>query len=654
MNIPETIEFYNQTAYKKSLDIATLEKAAKELKKIVQSGFATKDNFERADGLFYRIKAKLLAVKYFDGGYLNKDFELLVCSVNECLEELKGKDYQKTKLLLENLLSVAKIVHEQVSDVSFLIATVQDENGELLPTADAGKLSYLVEKFRQKSSSLQDSLPSESIFPSHVTMFNIKEQVLKDLSSLSTWLENEFYLLEEKDAELFFEKNCEYLTKYKFPYLYSSEVIVSDARTTEKTIILSSPIHSEVAFFTKCQEERLGVKFIEFNLHAFSGKENLFIEKVFAYFKKNSFCLLVLGAQGYSEQDRNYLFKKLVEYSNSGFFVILSETLGEKTLYEDFVKVVDNENGLTRLDVCHRYLRLPSFNHTISLFTENNMIKEEDHSFIKANMLYFGYVGLNACLYLAKQKKEWKDEGVKYSLANNLGFNEYLSNIPSQEQFLPLDWVDLRLQKNSTHSSFSFDYDTLHYANPKNVKMIVESDLDLFSKCGLVARYLTLCGDDYSIWKTLDIEEREKRVKDATKLVASLLRCSFTPEVEIIKDEDWEAKGAGGLCIGGGKKIVYKDSCSLDYEWMIDAICHECYHSFQYTLENFGHQDWHFKFLGVTASRPQEWHDNNLNYVNVSKNREGYLRQVLEADARIFAADCVNNSVGKWNLFNLS
>lgn len=652
MNIPETITACDEI-YKTSVNLNSLEKGAKALKEIVNSGTANKDNFERADGLYYRIKAKYFTIKYFDGGYLEEDFNLLCENTEKYLTELQQKSYANTTRLLENLLNIAKVVHEQVKDAFELLSAVQDDSGNLRIDVDAGKISYVLDLFKQKFAILQSALPEESLFRKDVKIFNVQEQVLNDLSEIIDWLTARFNKLDEKDVENFVDKNCSDLSSYEFPYLYISERLNSDARNTEKTIVISTPLKDELAFFVRYAEKEHGIKFVELNLGCFSGKDVEFTDKVFAYFAKNRLNLLIFGANGYNEQNREYLFEKLIRYSNLGFFVLLSETQGKKDLYEDFVAVVEKHSDFSRLDVGHKYLRLPSFNQAVSLFIQNAMIREEERSFINKNMPYVGYVGLNKCLYLATQNKDWRDEGVNYSQRHGAIVDEYLRNIPSQEQLLPLDWIDLRLEKKDLFDGLSFDYDTLYYANPQNIKAIVESDLDLFCKCGLVTRYSTLHGDDYSTWVTLEREERERRLTDATKLVASLLHCVYVPVVQVIKDEEWKKSKAGGICINGGREIVYKDSCTLNYEWVIDAVCHECYHAFQHTLENNGHREWHLKLLGVTSSRPQEWYENNIHYVDIDKNYEGYMRQIIEADARIFASDCIKNSANKWHLFDL-
>ncbi len=652
MNITETITACNDI-YVNSVNLDSLEKGANALKEIVNSGYANKDNFERADGLFYRTKAKYFTVKYFDGGYLEEDFNLLLESTEKYLTELHRKSYVNTTRLLENLLSVAKTVHNEVKDVTELLSAVQDDSGALRIDVDGGKISYVLELFKQKLATLQSALPEESLFPKHVKIFNVREQVLKDVSDIVNWLTARFNQVDEKDAENFFEKNCSDLSKYDFPYLYTSETLNSDVRNTEKTIIISTPLKDELVFFTRYAEKLHGIKFVELNLSCFSGKSTEFTDKIFSYFTKNHSHLLIFGASGYNEQNREYLFEKLIRYSNLGFFVLLSETQGKKDLYEDFIALTDKHSDFTRLDVGHKYLRLPSFNQAVSLFIQNSMIKEEERTFINKNMPYLGYVGLNKCLYLATQNKEWKDEGVSISQRHGTLVDEYLNNIPSQEQLLPLDWIDLQLAKKDLVDNSPFDYDALHYANPQNIKAIVESDLDLFCKCGLVTRYLTLHGDDYSTWATLDREERERRLTDATKLVASLLHCEYVPVVHVVENDKWEKNSAGGLCIGGGREIVYKDSCTLNYEWVIDCVCHECYHAFQHTVNDNGHREWHLKLLCVTSSRPQEWHENFMNYVDIDKNHEGYMRQIVEADARIFASDCVKKSANKWHLFDL-
>ncbi len=651
MLIPELIEYVNGVFYN-SLSEAELNKACAQLKDCMENRTLIEQNFLRADGLKYRINAKYLAIKYFDGGYLEEDYQKLFECLQKGLVEVKEKNYTNTIVLYQNLLEIVTAVHGVVFDVAKTLGHIIDANGSLI-TDQLEQLEYVINFLEGKKQAINTAVcDNVQLFKKGVKFFDVKAKVIRDLDEQLYPMKEALVNLDMRDAKSFITENFSEITKEYSGVAYYEKLVVGDGNTAN-TIVVSSPLKDEVYLFANKIECNRGCTFLEVSAFAFNNKKQEFIDKVFTLLKEQKVSLIVLGLETYHTENKQYLLKKLVELSNCESTVLVVENNGEKSAYSEIMEVCKTTEGFSILDVCFQYLRMPTFIMTSNILIEKKMIEQTDTAFIQKNMAYMGYVGLNKMIQAFLSGKEWKDIGVATSLEHYAQLGNYLNNLPSQDQFISHDWVDLKLVGKGGSTRADFDYDSVYSVNPKNIKKILEGNFNMFVKCGLIARYCTLCGNDYSVWATLDIKEREARVNTATRLVAYLLGCSYEPEVKIIPNKDWKSKGAGGLCIGGGKRIEYKDDCSLNYTWLIDAVCHECYHSFQHTLIENGVRDWHFRDFGVSVHRVNEWNANFQHYVDIDQNETYYMQQVTEADARIFAAECIHKSADNMNLLNL-
>ena len=96
-------------------------------------------------------------------------------------------------------------------------------------------------------------------------------------------------------------------------------------------------------------------------------------------------------------------------------------------------------------------------------------------------------------------------------------------------------------------------------------------------------------------------------------------------------------------------------SCVKDFDWTSKAVCHECFHAFQRYAENEPWQDWYETELHVTPGRIEQWRYNESDnrYRRIDKDREGYMIQILEADARAFENDCLGKNDSSGQILNL-
>ena len=154
--------------------------------------------------------------------------------------------------------------------------------------------------------------------------------------------------------------------------------------------------------------------------------------------------------------------------------------------------------------------------------------------------------------------------------------------------------------------------------------------------------YCLTAGADKSEWPRLPFETKSARVALATRVVYKILNIPIDVDVEIIANSKWTNPKAGGFCMNGGLRIVYKESSCNDFEWLVKAVCHESFHALQAQLRKEG---WHkelFTELGITEGRIEQCivnHD-KYGYVDIAKDYDNYMRQIYESDARAFENDC--------------
>ncbi len=256
-----------------------------------------------------------------------------------------------------------------------------------------------------------------------------------------------------------------------------------------------------------------------------------------------------------------------------------------------------------------------------------------------------GYLGLNAASRAFSAGRDWKKEAKEISDVNFARAKRYLAVTPLS-QLLDAEW-GVKDEAVFIPKGREFDYDDVRGIDPVNIRKILTCGGNIFAKCGLIARYCTLCGADKSVWKALSIETKSERLTAATKLILRLLDADVDPVVELVPEEAWTKADSGGYCSQGGKLIRYRDKSMQDYDWAVQTVCHECFHAFQHRAER-GFEQWFFEELGVTRNRIEEWKFNFLNYEGRT-NTLTYKVEIVEGDARAFQHDCFQMSEELWH-----
>ena len=323
---------------------------------------------------------------------------------------------------------------------------------------------------------------------------------------------------------------------------------------------------------------------------------------------------------------------------------------GTRTVYDDALKAADGE--LTALDISFLYLTMPDFVQTVELMQKLNMLSGDggDIDFVRKNMPFVGFAGFNEAVKAFNAGADWKKIASERSQDNFRAASKYMLRLTRQALFIDGGWGNYHddIVVNKTKH---FDYDDIKGVNPDNIRKIMDGNFTLFQKCGMISTYCLLCGASASDWAGFSPELKSERLSEASKLVMRALGMDIVPKVEVL--ENLSAKGAGGTCYDGGKRIVYKNSCVKDFDWTSKAVCHECFHAFQHTAIAEGWQDWYETELHVTPGRIDQWSYNFGKYRNIDKDHDGYMIQIVESDARAFENDCLGRNESMGQILNL-
>lgn len=630
-------------AYLKSTQKEELEKSALSLDALLQESWLNDANRENAEALLWRVRAKILALAYFEEGYNADDFAKLNAFAEEKSGEAERKGYANTAAVLQRLVSFASAADAVMHDAPAQADRVRtyDFQPATSSEAECREVSALFAKKEEAAKGLKE-LPSP--FGEDVVFPNICDEMLEELGKVRSFAEGLAENIRLKDAEGFFEKhakelksttpwqNCEY-----FPELPRG------ARSLANAVALCTPFADEAELFAVKNTEGC---LYELRAEAFEGYSEENIENIFSLAASKGANVIIFGMER-CRGDAEAVYRAAARLGKRGKKAFIADSAGDRKIYDAALKAV-LAGGMQATDISFEYLSVPLFEETVALFEEKGMLqgRGEDYDFIRKDLPFMGFVGLNDAVSAFAAGKDWKQAAKVRSAENAPAARRYLEKLPSQGLLIDAGWGDFA-DDVKDDSRRAFDYDDIRTVSPENVRKIMEGDFTVFEKIGMLARYCTLAGDDSSRWAALSDELREERLREATRLVMRALGIEFEPEVAVL--DELENKGAGGLCCDGGKRILYKKDCIQSYGWTIDCVCHECYHAFQHMVMYGPWRDWYWTDFGVTKGRKAEWLVNTGKKYFSGTSTAAYLVQVREAEARAFAADCLRDSERVWH-----
>ena len=429
-------------------------------------------------------------------------------------------------------------------------------------------------------------------------------------------------------------------------------------------LIIYSPLEIEVKLAAYYYEIINQKKFLCINIQALKEKDinilcgilgkldvNLLIFNLYALKTKTQDTSNQKEEKSIEVQEK--FLKRLFEYSKHNNVFIHNNT-GNIEYYDYYVDLATKDNILNSYDISYVYLRFPEYNELIDFLEKKELIVKDDEKSIKIqeNMKYIGYVGLNEILKANLHGLDWYKTGINLSNSNHEQVIVYLEHLPNQELILSSSWGDVDFGKKYIERKHEeYDYDRLKNVNVNNIKKIINSDLTVIEKIGVLGRYILLAGEDENTYRSLSIDEQLNRIRMICELIYVLYDIDMIPEVIFEKNDNW-----WGLCCNGGKLIKFDirhATNPTNIEYLLNTIFHECRHSFQhYAMDHTFNKKW--EVFGYTRGFIDQLRQNNAKYMTTDKGYpdEAYRYQLMEADANACGFDCRNAGMRCYNLID--
>lgn len=623
-NIPEIIESVHEV-FVASLDAEELNMAYAKLKRMLETDSPNEHNRENARALLMRLGAKQLAVVYFQS-FAPEAGEDLSAYLRGALPDAERLGYTNTAAALQRFAAALAVVRPVMDEAYARLTPLRGEEGLIASLSECRDAIAFLEGALETLDGMDGSNP----FGERAHFFDMRARAVEAVTTEINDLKERVRSLSHADAEKVFRTYADVRAQEVYEYYPAfSEPI--DAGL----VVLRTPFFEEAELYVSAEAKARG------NAYAVIRTEELdaeAAEALFGYLRENKTEGILLGFER-----REGLFRTAIAAAKAGARLYAVDSSPEGELYSKLVGAA--KEGFSVLDVGCRYLSMPYFREVSALLEEKGMISGADEYALLRTCPFMGYVGLNAASRAFSAGRDWKREAKELSDRNFARAKGYLSQTPVS-QLVDAEW-GVKDEAVYLPKGRDFDYDDIRGINSANIKKILACGGNVFARCGLIARYCTLCGQDKSVWQSLSMETKSERLTAATKLILRLLDADLDPVVELVPESEWKRDDAGGYCAEGGKLIRYRDKSMQDYDWAVQTVCHECFHAFQHRAER-GFEPWFFAELGVTRGRIEEWKFNFLNYEGRT-NTLTYKVEIVEGDARAFQHDCFNMSEELWH-----
>ncbi len=639
--------------YKTETELDALKKAGVELsatvKEIKAQGQIESDIGQDCYSLLLRLETKILFLGYFEGVYPEDKKTALDFFARET-EKATSHGWTNTAAIMNRAAEYIAAVDAVMFDAAALCDSVRDRHGDVL-TSSQDALEDVGARFKEKRAAAEKLPDPKEVFGVKVKIPKLKDDLLREIDEVCAWCAKRVDDIVRRDDDKFLEAHTNTPRGMDGPSPIYYPSVLPDSFTSAGVIVLNTPFIDEayLALAGYGSDNATTMRAVTgAELGAMSVDD---IKRLFGVFANKNIGLIVEELKGYRD-DENFdlLAGELIELGKKGIKVFVTDGYGDRGVYDRLLDFAKNTAGYSALDVSNVFLCMPNCNEFMLALATNKLIDYgATDEYVQAHMKFAGYVGLNEIIKTALAGGSWKNIGAELSSNREERARQYLSRLPSQLQLLDLGWgeeCDFKRDADGGRRG-AFDYDAVSCADPENIKRIAENtELDIFEKCGALALYCTLGGMDKSVWVTIPNDERAERIATAAKLVAQTLSAAYIPEIRVIEKSEMEKRSpkAGGLCCDGGKEILFREDLIDNADWLIGAICHECFHAFQHTAVDGGWKRWYFDELGVTAGRIDRW-KNNFNIYESDVDSVAYKVEIVESDAVAFEKDCMSVAV---------
>lgn len=362
--------------------------------------------------------------------------------------------------------------------------------------------------------------------------------------------------------------------------------------------------------------------------------------------------------------------------------VSTKRSYGVEAVYKDWVEKLFTDEKKDIINIYSGslpfvYVELPTF-AMVKTYIRNafqiEQFDEETEKLIQKSYYLLGYKGLSELLATATDKT-WQEEAKLLTDKNKAEFEEFLVEFDDDlDECLPEDWKYRRKKKKTVELPPSDDdlmnpkfemprneYDTiddLHAFVDRVEKILNYEGCTVKEKVGWAGNYALHNGDIFNNLVGLgglEAEVSEKILRERYELAYDALsELMKVPRGELLFDIPKSDTSLNGQCCDGGKTIRLNARylSANDSDTVIDGLetlLHELFHALQHAGETaavYRKTDpesekllqYYWVHFAVTPYRIEEWRKNFTRYRS-GGNFEDYEDQVVEADARIFATE---------------
>lgn len=639
-----------RSLYKESLDYAKLFEIVEKLKSCLHTStyYAYRDEIIE---YIYKCLYKGYLIKYLNSDLYDEEiYERIIYNANQ-LENRKDKDkFLSLDQLTNRVLLLVNQVRNIFEDVNrFKEKLICELENNSLEDERVKVYNYIKDKKEKLQTIHFDKVFLDESDGEVKFIPDLQERLKEKIEEVDKSLNK---VIDDSETQANLRFLASYSAKfdrerYNLPYAPLLELENDEAHV----YVLHSPIKDEFRSFAFSFLNDQPNDFIYIDCKRIEELSKDDIMRLFVIVSNHHFNLIVENITEVKKKTQELLYTQFLDVGKKGLYVFIEDYTSNDDIYNKFMEIIRNNRGVYKsLDVSKKYLSMPIYDELIDLFISKGLVSDKttrEAKIVKKDMQLIGFFGMNDILKFHLHSRDWIDYGRKLNFMNNNGMvNDFIRNLPNLSLFIDSSWEPtFKVIERPTSNRFKFDYDALKELNPRNLEKIINLNADMYAKVGLLIDYCLLHFDDIQLsWDQISKEEMEERLTLAVRCVYALYGIDIEPTVEIvtrIKDND----SIKGICIDGGKKILFKKKACEDYDEIVQTVAHETFHSLQYKAITSPYSDWYFNEFGITKHRIEQWRINNSCYY-LSMNQydyKYYRHQIYEADAFAFMKDCLQS-----------
>lgn len=670
LNYPQRIELINKNYYYGASDSGVLTRGIAEAQALCKERL-NESNLVKCKRILCRIELKQAVIEFITET-LSEESEKKFNEKLDAVEAEFRSTYHSGEDLSSSLTILAiSALRGRAKSLSSVFATVLSERAKLI--GDNGEFkgnSIDFYRLSEELSRIEGSLSEIdflSPFPKSDERIYGKFAFVDGIPTVKTTVngileEVKTAFLRKADVDLKKITIDSYL-KGKDSVIYTPSMRLTENERVSQVLFVSTPLTEEfdLLIYANCFDSRSGAerKVTAFAsdwvaTHKDTSAET--VEKRFssalavADINSDTDMFVVYGLNRLPDAQRDGIFIACAKHAlmrGKKVYFVFHDTSGELELYNRYSELEAAAKEMP--DAENKFLSLPQFEDVRYELTKEGFSPEEA-DYIRKSAPFIGFNGLNAAVRLKRKHNDlWKSEVKELSEQNKRFSLEFIRNLNVQENFIPADWQwKDDLERKSVSQDEGYDYDKIRDVSDAKIEQILSNpEYDIYRRVGSLCVYVLLADEDVSNWENgvISLETKEKRIARAIRLCCFAMgtHCA-DPEVEFSDETDG---GWGARCCHGGKKIVIKRSCIEGrggFQWTCGTIPHELFHSVQHTLTDYNAPPgWYKRTYHLSDERIATWRDNFSIYTDIDNNRNQYMVQAVETDARDFESFCLGD-----------